>query len=182
MIALGKTSASPALWPYHLGRIITYATIGTAGAVLSSHLVSFAGFKFFSAILLVIAGFLFLLTAFQSILPKACGLPAWVTKSFSALLYKDIPGKVFITGLLLGFIPCGLVYAALLAVTATSDPILALGGMIAFGIGTIPALLAVHIGCRKIKPQFATPSSYAFKFLSIVNAFILFVMAGEQIT
>ncbi len=170
------------LWPYHLGRISVYAALGTISAFLSSHLVSFPDFKLFSSILLIIAGSIFLLIAFGSILPGACALPAWVAKYFGAVLYKDIPGKIFFSGLLLGFIPCGLVYAALLAATATGNPALALGGMVLFGLGTMPALMTVGIGCRKIKAQFTKPSSYGFKILSIFNAFLLFVMAGEQIT
>lgn len=181
---LSKDSAnrgSGILWPYHLGRISTYAALGIIGAFLSSYVVSFPDFKLFSSILLIVAGSLFLLTAFGSILPSACALPVWVTKHFGAVLYKDIPGKIFFSGVLLGFIPCGLVYAALMAVTAAGNPALAFGGMVVFGLGTMPALMTVGIGCRKIKPQFAKPSSYGFKILSIVNAFILFVMAGEQI-
>lgn len=181
LLSKSKPQISGVLLPYHLGRITTYVAIGIIGAALSAHIASFANFKMISAIMLAMAGILFLLTAFSGWLPRACGLPSWVTKNFGALIYKDYPGKIFLAGLLLGFIPCGLVYAALLASAATADPLLALAGMAAFGFGTMPALVTVGVGCRKIKPEFAAPSSAAFKFLSVFNAFLLFVMAGEMI-
>lgn len=45
-------------------------------------------------------------------------------------------------GALWGWLPCGLVYAMLLAALATGDPLEAGGLMAAFGLGTAPAMIA----------------------------------------
>ncbi|GGB47185.1 hypothetical protein GCM10011505_30390 [Tistrella bauzanensis] len=50
------------------------------------------------------------------------------------------------TGLVLGFLPCGLVYAALAAALAAGRPLAGALAMVAFGLGTIPALGVVGVG------------------------------------
>lgn len=49
-------------------------------------------------------------------------------------------------GLLWGWLPCGMVYAALLGALATTDPLD--GGLVmaAFGLGTLPNLVAISLG------------------------------------
>ena len=42
-------------------------------------------------------------------------------------------------GMLLGFLPCGLLYAALL-IAGSAEPLTAGTGMLLFGLGTVPAL------------------------------------------
>jgi len=55
----------------------------------------------------------------------------------------DIPGGPWILGLLNAFLPCGLVYVALAMALATSSPLESMGLMLAFGLGTSPALILV---------------------------------------
>ena len=55
-------------------------------------------------------------------------------------------GTKFLLGLLMGFLPCGLVYAALMKAIGAATP---LGGaltLLAFGMGTSVALVAVGLG------------------------------------
>ncbi|MCB9722437.1 MAG: sulfite exporter TauE/SafE family protein [Spirochaetaceae bacterium] len=54
----------------------------------------------------------------------------------------DALGRVFLLGLLWGWLPCGLVYAALVAAAASSRVASGALFMLAFGVGTLPALLA----------------------------------------
>ena len=46
-------------------------------------------------------------------------------------------------GLLLGFLPCGLLYAAIGAAVASSDPLIAAMGMAVFTLGTFPTLWVI---------------------------------------
>jgi sulfite exporter TauE/SafE len=50
--------------------------------------------------------------------------------------------KIFALGMLWGWLPCGLVYAALIGAAATGQAALGAGFMACFGLGTLPALLA----------------------------------------
>jgi sulfite exporter TauE/SafE len=54
---------------------------------------------------------------------------------------------------MLGFLPCGLLYGALAAAAASEDPLSGAFAMIAFALGTVPALVAVglagHVAGRR---------------------------------
>lgn len=66
----------------------------------------------------------------------------WKSKLF-ALLQNHSRGADFITGMLNGILPCGLVYVALAGATAVQDPIKGGLFMLAFGLGTLPLLSAL---------------------------------------
>ena len=54
---------------------------------------------------------------------------------------SDAPLAAFPLGLMLGFLPCGLVYAPLMAAAASGGPGLGAATMAALGLGTLPMLL-----------------------------------------
>lgn len=142
------------LWS--VGRVFTYAflgmVVGFAGARLTeseflksqSNVLSLqAGFAILAGILLMIQGF------------TAAGWFRSGVKQGGACLTATIFGKflrggsrtgVFVAGILTGFLPCGLVYSFLaLAAASTSvwkGPLI----MAAFGLGTIPVMLATGAG------------------------------------
>jgi sulfite exporter TauE/SafE len=79
----------------------------------------------------------------------------WKSK-LSAILQKRTKQSDFITGMLNGILPCGLVYVALAGATAVQDPIKGGVFMLMFGLGTLPLLSALlffrnnmKIGFRK---------------------------------
>ena len=153
-----KRSSGPHLL-YNLGRISTYSLIGGAAGLAGSILGIAAGLGPFQKAVNFGAGLLVVL--------MGLALGGWLPRrlSFSgtdgdprllrrfARLAQDSggPGVFFPLGLLLGFLPCGLVYAALLAAAragmeAGSPAAGFLRGFLAmgiFGIGTIPSLLLV---------------------------------------
>jgi hypothetical protein len=57
----------------------------------------------------------------------------------------------FAAGLLWGWLPCGLVYAALLAAAMAGDPARGALAMLAFGLGTLPWLLAAGVGAARLR-------------------------------
>lgn len=86
------------------------------------------------------AGVLRVFSAFE---PALKGLFAKVSPSVARRLRSPSPSAALTLGLLWSLVPCGMVYAAL-ALAATSGG--ALSGalsMVAFGLGTAPALLSV---------------------------------------
>ena len=80
-----------------------------------------------------------------------CGSDGFITKSFARLSNARSPILYLPIGLLLGLLPCGPVYTALLgaarggmeAATVSSGVFFGMSLMLAFGVGTIPALLLV---------------------------------------
>jgi hypothetical protein len=62
----------------------------------------------------------------------------------------DGPGGRIALGLATGLLPCGLLYAALAVPVASGDPLTGALSMVAFGVGTAPALIALTLGARRL--------------------------------
>lgn len=141
---------SALLLPYHAGRLLTYAALGaTAGA--------FAGIilrlQWMPALVLFLAGVMFASSALARVLPGLRRLTiARKPGNWSSRLAR-LGGRVnrskwsggLVLGLVLGFLPCGMLYAALMAAAASGSAVTGAAAMLAFGLGTVPALLAVGV-------------------------------------
>lgn len=138
-----------ALLPYHLGRATTYAGLGAMAALSAG---AFGGFRLLAAALLLLAA-LFLLGMAMPRLKALLELPSgggewWSAKvgRWAQPLFAAPTGfRGWVLGLLLGFIPCGLLYAALATAAATGDAVAGALGMLAFAAGTVPVLLTVGV-------------------------------------
>jgi len=134
---------------YHIGRILTYTLLGLlAGAASQAALVGSLKphlYWLFAAanILVIIVG---LSTVFGL---RRLGLAAldgvgwgFMSRVLGRSASQASTGAFLAAGLVMGLLPCGLVYGVLIA-TATSGSWWRGGGMmLAFGLGTLPALLA----------------------------------------
>ena len=145
---------------YNAGRIITYTALGAlaglAGGALGM-LGRLAGVGSVLAIagggLMIVAG-LFLL----GIIPSAAfagiqlfQLTSGFLRGVGGLLTTPAAGKRFLLGLALGFLPCGLIYAALSRALATGSPLWGAAAMMAFGLGTAGALMALGLFSSAIR-------------------------------
>jgi hypothetical protein len=141
-----------ALLPYHLGRATTYVGLGALAALLADRLVNLTGLRWLAPILLLLAAAVFLLQGlgrFGLRLPRgAAGTGIWprrITAAARPLFAAPTGWRAYALGILLGFLPCGLLYGAVAAAAATADPLAGAAAMGAFVLGTVPALVAV--GC-----------------------------------
>jgi sulfite exporter TauE/SafE len=137
---------------YNAGRIASYACAGALAGLLGSTLASFGfaeraflALRVVAAALMVAVGLY--LAGFVKVLRWAerAGEPVWRRVAPLARRFVPVrtPGHALLLGLMWGWMPCGLVYAALGSATTTGS---ALGGaatMAAFGVGTLPTLLAM---------------------------------------
>jgi sulfite exporter TauE/SafE len=75
---------------------------------------------------------------------EALGAPLW--RRLQPLAVRLTPGwslaQSYAAGAVWGWLPCGLVYGALALAAASGDPLRGALGMAAFGLGTLPWLLA----------------------------------------
>ena len=144
---------------YHLGRIITYAILGGVVAVAGSFTMVAAHIERLQKGVMVFAGALIVLLG----LAMAGWLPIgrifanhsspgrWISKGFGRLLKVKSAIVYLPLGLLLGLLPCGPVYTALLGAarvgmegnTIYQGMLNGMGLMAAFGMGTVPALFLV---------------------------------------
>lgn len=137
------------LVPYHVGRLTTYVALGAVAASLTGRLSQVAGLQWLAALLLLLAALWFLAHGLRRWLPRRGGaetalsrLLARAARPFAA---NPTGLRGYALGVVLGFLPCGLLYGALAAAASTMDAGAGAAAMGAFALGTVPALVAV--GC-----------------------------------
>lgn len=142
-----------ALLPYHLGRSTTYTMLGIAATILTRELSDLSFMKYLTAGLLMLAGAIFIFTALKGLgiikfsrQIQPSKIANIISKISTPLMANSRGIKGYFLGLLLGFLPCGFLYAAIITVASTADPLIAGLAMIVFTIGTIPALFMIGIG------------------------------------
>jgi sulfite exporter TauE/SafE len=134
------------------GRIFTYAVLGAGAAFLGSRLcTTLTGWVNVPAVLAVVAGVLLVIQglAAAGVLPTrgVTGVASCPGASgFKALLEAQSLHEVFIAGVFTGLLPCGLLYGMLALAASSHDVLRGMGTMVAFGLGTVPALLLAGLG------------------------------------
>lgn len=182
-----KKLSHAVLLPYHLGRITTYVTL----AVLLSSILNLAFLflpirSFVIAPILFTAGTVFFVSAFP-VLGKLFPwtqhvrvfVPyAWVSKGFAKLSKGEGHIRKYFMGVLLGFMPCGLVVSAIMA-SATAPNIFEAGfAMAMFGFGTMPALIFLALGGQLLKVKFPLIMHRVTQVLMVLSGVWLFALAG----
>ena len=71
------------------------------------------------------------------------------------LLPVDSPGKALLLGSLWGWLPCGMVYSALLTAMLAGDAAQGALTMLAFGAGTLPMLVAAGVSGARLRNRIA---------------------------
>ena len=156
----GSRPQWPFLISYNLGRIGTYTLAGVlAGAIGASsffldHVLPIEKILYALANLMLILLGLYLAGIWRVLTRlEALGGRLWQRLqpySRRLLPVRTVPQSLLL-GTLWGWLPCGLVYSVLVAAIATADPVE--GGllMLAFGLGTLPALLAMGVAAVQLK-------------------------------
>ncbi len=137
------------LTAYNVGRITSYAIAGfiaglLGGTMLDSLDQSTAFFitRLLTGLFLIALG-LYLAGWTQFLMPlELAGTKLWrivqpISKQFVPI--TTVP-KAYLAGLIWGWLPCGLVYSALVWALTSSDAIVGAATMLTFGIATLPAL------------------------------------------
>jgi sulfite exporter TauE/SafE len=180
------------LLPYHLGRITTYAGLGALAAALGSTLSRLPWLNRLSGMLLLVAALLFLGQALRRLLPRLhLLLPAAAPAppGFVRLIAR-LGGRVdrstrlggLLLGLALGFLPCGFLYAALTAASASGGPGAGALAMVAFGLGTVPSLVAVGIAGQAAGRRWRRASAAVAPVVMLLNATLLAVLGLRDIS
>lgn len=121
----GSRMSAASQWQYHLGRLLTYGMLGFFAALLSRQIATASFWPLLSSLMMLCAASLFLLSA---LFPS----PHRILSS---------PKQGFLRGVFMSFMPCGLIYAALMMAATYAEPLAAMVAMWLFVLGTIPALL-----------------------------------------
>lgn len=137
---------------YNAGRIASYVAagalagaLGGAGLMLRGAPLAQQGMLFaMSLSMLIFAAYIAGFAPFVHGVERA-GAVAWrrIEPLGRRFLPVNTAGRAFGIGLVFGWLPCGMVYMALLAALTTGDAIHGALVMAAFGLGTLPNVLAI---------------------------------------
>jgi sulfite exporter TauE/SafE len=176
------------LLPYHLGRLTTYAGLGALAAGSLGFFGRQAWFGDLSGALLMIAALLFLTKALALVLPSVVNIdraPRVWSRLIGTLARRIERGSAFgeyLFGLALGFLPCGLLYAAIAAAAASGRPAIGAAAMVAFGLGTAPVLMLIGVVGRAAGRRWNRAVTVAAPVLMTLNAALLLALAWQRLT
>jgi sulfite exporter TauE/SafE len=167
---------------YNLGRTLTYTLIGAAVGLLGSAMAYKESLYGITRYLLLGSDLLVILAGLGT-----AGIFSWISLKqfeFSGLIrsmttitrtLRKLPPALAALplGMLFGFIPCGFLYAMILTAAQSADPLKGAGIMLAFGLGTLPALFLVGSAA-----QMLSRSPWLFKvaggLVAVMGAYNLF--------
>ncbi len=149
-----KKRLLPFVFNYNFGRITSYtlagALVGTIEALFTMHLGETNGHRILqilSAVVMACAGFYISGWFPRFAYIEKAGLHLW--RKIEPYGRKLIPVKnhkqAYLFGMVWGWLPCGLVYAALALSATAGDISRSALTMFAFGLGTLPAVMGVGI-------------------------------------
>jgi len=136
---------------YNLGRVVTYTAMGAVFGLLGQGF-ALAGMQRWLSLALgviILAG-LFSSRRFAGALPVTRAVQ-WLKTTLGNQFQRRELTALFTVGMLNGLLPCGLVYIACAGVTATGSLMSGVDYMIAFGLGTVPMLLAISLVGTKLQ-------------------------------
>jgi uncharacterized protein len=152
--SLAGPSSPAAHLLYNGGRMITYALLGAIAGVLGSAMGLFGQLAGIEKPAMIIAGSLMLVAGvlMSGIVPRSSlvriekvGVMRLFSKTITSLMTSSKPVSRLGLGLLMGFLPCGLLYVALLKAVSTGEALAGAVTMAAFGAGTSLSLLAIGL-------------------------------------
>ena len=174
------------LLPYHSGRLAAYALLGAFAARLGA----FAPGRL-AGPLLAAAAVIFALHALRRLAPSLHrympGLehaPRWWIDRISRVARLIDRGQwtgELLLGAALGFLPCGMLYAALLAAAAVGSAAGGAVAMLAFGLGTVPALVLVALAGMAAGRRWQHGMAKLAPWVMLLNAAVLSVMAWRML-
>ena len=152
---------------YNAGRIASYMLAGAlaGGLVNGAGTLAFAArwqaIAYLLANAMLMALGLYLMNAWHGLVRvEAAGNVLWrrLLPAMRYLLPADTLPKAFALGALWGWVPCGMVYSVLLTALLAGS---ATGGatvMLAFGLGTVPMLLALGLAVASLRQAMQRPA------------------------
>jgi sulfite exporter TauE/SafE len=168
---------------YNIGRVITYMALGVVLGLLGMGLALWGVQRWVS----VAAGTIMILSVLFPLFFRKLQVESVIDRSLSG--FKKFFGSMFgyrtyastfFIGILNGFLPCGLVYIALAGAIVASSPLAGATYMLLFGLGTIPAMLAVSLLGNVFSLRFRSLIRKVIPFV-IVLIGALFILRGLNI-
>jgi uncharacterized protein len=148
-------AATPLHLLYHTGRILVYALMGIIVGAVSGEAGKITSAARIPGLLSVLVGTAVILAGLSYLgwLPfwrRSLHSGGWWQQAMKRVMKTPGSAGVFLLGALNGLLPCGLVYEALLIGATSTQPLVGGLGMLAFGAGTVPALVVFGVGAQML--------------------------------
>ena len=169
---------------YQFGRIVTYSLLGAVLGIIGEGF-EMAGIQQYltvavGVILIIMALFSFGGKDFASKIPFLSKFLYSVKMNLGKLLQKADYRSRFTTGILNGFLPCGMVYMALTASLAGGGIWQGASYMALFGLGTLPFMFAVVLVGNLMNQAFRVKILKLIPFVMIILGG-LFIVRGLEL-
>ncbi len=143
---------------YHTARLFGYTALGAAAGAVGGLLNLGGVLAGLQPVAAVMAGVAIMLVGVATMAPALRGrlhhtfTPAWLSAAFGkahakATAWPAVP-RAAVIGLCTGLLPCGWLYAFVLAAAGTAQPLHGALVMAAFWLGTVPILLTLGVGLQ----------------------------------
>ena len=144
----------PLIWQFHSGRLFGYGALGAIAASSTNGLAWFSSqtsalhplWTFFHVLVLA-WGLVLLIFARQPFWADDLGRNVW--KKVRKL--SNVPGGIFMTGVMWALMPCGLLYSALLVASLNANAVNGALSMASFALGTGISLMLGPLLWLKLK-------------------------------
>jgi len=169
-----RTAFAAQLW-YTAGRIVTYAVLGALAGALGGVVELAGALVGLQRAAAVVAGGVLVVWALVALSDLVPGLDSGgsLFARVAGGLKGRVPGHPFATGLFLGFLPCGLLYSAVIAAVGRGGPVEGAAALALFGVGTAPALLSVSVADELLARHRAVVNRLSQFFLLAMGAWFL---------
>lgn len=184
VLPIDRTKKTMMLWQlflYQLGRVLSYAFIGLLFGFVGKGLY-LAGFQQRISILMGVLMIVIVLIPTRIFNNYNFSKPMYrliqtVKKKMGEYLKKKSSKAIFSLGIFNGFLPCGLVYMALLGSVGTGTEVLGAIYMLLFGLGTIPLMVAVFFAGNFVSLSIRKKIQRAIPVFVVVIG-VLFILRG----
>jgi hypothetical protein len=171
---------------YNAGRTITYSLLGAAAGLIGGTMRFVGRLAGFEGVAAIVAGIAMLLTGLVllGMSPifkgwRGLQMPSQLLKPAGRLMSSSSASSKLLLGMLMGFLPCGLIYAALMKALGEATPLSGALTMLAFGLGTSVALVAVGLGSSAATRKLARWGT-TISAVTVLVMGILLIARGTQ--
>lgn len=174
---------------FSLGRLFTYAFLGLAAGVggmwASQHsrtlVLSQSWLAMAAGVALIVMGL-----ATAGLLPQRWrarlgGMPCGAARGLKSFLAAPQLSGVLLAGVFTGFIPCGLVYAFLVKALSTGSVMAGGLTMLAFGLGTVPLMVAAGAGASLLSATWRARVFQAAAWCVVLTGAITVARGASQL-
>lgn len=166
----------PGILLYNAGRISSYAVLGGVTGLIGSQLSTFGMQQVFS---ITLGSFLLLYYALSLRRRRLTNNNSFLFRKLQQVIISNMesptaPGMLM-TGAANGLLPCGTVYLAIAAATATGTFGGAMMFMLAFGLGTVPLMAGISLTGLFVRPVFKLAARKITPYVALAMAALLII-------